>query len=222
MLIICIYMHLTCNQTQCWENNIVMSLCSKTCRSVTTKTNRAKLTKYLQTKTLTNTARITLPTSRKSLKESSSSVSELLSWAAFSLANWPFSFMASSKRDRYFWMPLWGEPREWSSVANSPRGLCLTTPPRSSSRNPPLLKSSLMSGKGEPLRSGVSLGSERNGESLLVATRGVDQEDSFLSKSRWNRGSTTRLGDSVNWKRKEKRWDLTLTVNSQHSGSVAT
>lgn len=67
-----------------------------------------------------------------------------------------------------------------------------------------MLRPSLMSGRGEPLRSGVSLGSDRNGESLLVVTRGVDQEDSFLSKSRWNLGSTTRLGDSITEKKRDE------------------
>lgn len=112
-----------------------------------------RLTKYLQTNSLTNTARRMLPMTRKILKASKSSTSDPSSCAGFSLANWPRSFMASSKRDRYFCRPRRGEPL-WSSDRRSPRGLCLR-PPMSSSREPPRCSPRL--GSGEPLLSGVAL-----------------------------------------------------------------
>lgn len=119
-----------------------------------------RLTRYLQTKTLTKIARRILPTSLKSLKESNSSGSELAaSWACFSLASWPLSFMASSKRDRYFCNPLRGDS-EWlgSSAANwaSPRGLC-RTPGVTSLSTPTPPSTTLLPGRGDPFLSGRSL-----------------------------------------------------------------
>lgn len=132
--------------------------------------------------------------SLKILKGSNSSGSDPPSWAGFSLASWPRSFMASSKRDRYFWRPRRGEPLR-SSDARSPLGLC-RTPPMSSSRETPC--GSLQPGRGEPLLSGVAVwerlpnpeASGRKGDGL-----GEDEDDdhgSVLSRSRWKRGSVGR------------------------------
>lgn len=131
--------------------------CSNAVRRVKQQQQRADdaltLTRYLQTKSLTNTARRMLPTIRKILKASKSSTSGPPSCAGFSLANWPRSFMASSKRDRYFCRPGRGELLR-SSDRRSPLGLCLR-PPMSSSREPPRCSPRL--GSGEPLLSGVAL-----------------------------------------------------------------
>lgn len=149
-----------------------------------------RLTRYLQTKTLTNTARRTLPTSLKILKGSSSSESDPASWAGFSLASWLRSFMASSKRDKYWWKPRRGELLRSSDGARSPLALCLK-PPSSSSSDAPRV--SLLSGRGEPLLSGVEVrlpwpeASGRKGDGLWEEDD-MDQ-GSVLSRSRWKRGS---------------------------------
>ncbi len=71
----------------------------------------AALTRYWHTKTRTKTARATLQTSRTRRNESSSSCSSSPppSWDVFSAHSCPRSFMASSKRDRYFCRPLRGD-----------------------------------------------------------------------------------------------------------------
>lgn len=145
------------------------------------------LTRYLQTKSLTKTARRTLPTSLKTMKGSNSSESDPLSCAGFSLASWPRSFMASSKRDKYFWRPGRGELFK-SSVARSPLVLFRMLA-RSSSREP--LRDSLKPGRGEPLLSGVALW-----ERLPCAEEGLGEDDeesgSVLARSRWKCGSVER------------------------------
>lgn len=146
-----------------------------------------RLTRYLQTKTLTKTARRTLPMSRKTLKGSNSSESELPSSAGFSLVSWPRSFMASSKRERYDAgrKPRRGEALR-SSDGRSPLGL-RRMPPMSSSEDPPV-GSLESSGRGEPLLSGVELW-----EWLPIPGDGLGEaEDDHGSKGRWNRGSVGR------------------------------
>lgn len=156
--------------------------------------NVSTLTRYLQTKSRTKTARRTLPMSLKILKGSKSSESAPPSCTDFSLASWPRNFMASSKRDRYFWMPGRGELLR-SSDTRSTLGLCLS-PPMSSSREPPC--GSLKPGRGEALLSGVALwerlpcpvASGRKGDGL-----GEDEDDengSVLLRSRWKWGSVGR------------------------------
>lgn len=159
-----------------------------------TGSTASRLTRYLQTKTLTKTARRTLPMSLKILKASNSSESDPPSWTGFSLASWPRSFMASSKRDRYFWRPRRGEPLR-SSDTRSPLGLC-RIPAMSSSREPPW--GSLKPGRGEPLLSGVLLWerlpspetSGRKGDGL--AEDEDEDHGSVLSRSRWKWGSVGR------------------------------
>lgn len=148
----------------------------------------SRLTRYLQTKSLTNTASRTLPTSLKILKGSNSSESDPPSCAGFSLASWPRSFIASSKRDRYFWRPGRGEPLR-SSVTRSPLGL-FRMPPISSSSEPQW--GSQKPGRGEALFSGVALW-----ERLTWAVWGLREDDdddngSVLSRSRWKWGSVWR------------------------------
>lgn len=140
-----------------------------------------KLTKYLQTKSLTKIARRMLPISLKTLKVSNSSESDSSSWGGLLLA----SFIASSK-DRYVWNPRRGEPLR-SSDTRSPLGLWRNTPMSSSSE---ATGDSLQPGSGEPRLSGVALwerlpypeASGRKGDGL-----GEDEEEdhcSVLSRSR--------------------------------------
>lgn len=128
-----------------------------------------------------------LPNSRKTMKGSNSSESEPLSWAGFSLASWPRSFMASSKRDKYFWRTGWAELFN-SSDTRSPLVL-FRMPARSSSREP--VRDSLKPGRGEALLSGVALW-----ERLPCPEEGLGEDDeesvSVLSRSRWKRGSVER------------------------------
>lgn len=132
--------------------------------------------------------------SRKILKGSNSSESDPPSCTGFSLASWPRSFMASSKRDRYFWRPGRGELLRSSDI-RSPLGLC-RIPPMSSSRDPPW--GSLKPGRDDALFSGVALwerlpcpeASGRKGDG-----RREDEDDdngSVLSRSRWKCGSVGR------------------------------
>lgn len=136
-------------------------------------------TRYLQTKTLTKTARRTLPTSRKTRNGSNSSTSESPSCAGFSLASWLRSFMASSKRDKYWWRPRRGEP-----PASSDAFALWRSPPTSPSRD--ALRGWPKSGSGEPRLSGVAVWERAPG-----LGEGEDH-GSDLSRSRWKRGSTER------------------------------
>lgn len=180
---------------------------------------KLRLTRYLQTKTLTNTASRTLPISLKTLKGSNSSGSDAPSWAGFSLASWPRSFMASSKRDRYFWRPRRGEPPT-SSDTRSPLGLC-RRPPTSSSSD--VAGSSQQSGSGEPLLSGVALrerlprpvASGRKGDGL--GEEEGDDHSSVLSRSRWKRGSVGRRDAPEEDMRTTNNWSLIVWYISVES-----
>lgn len=148
-----------------------------------------RLTRNVQTKPRANTARRTLPTSRKSRKGSNSSGSGAApSGDGFSSASWPRSFMASSKRDRYFWRPRRGEPSPWPSSpgARSPLGLWRISPTPSGS--PP------ESGSGEPVRSGVEPRDRPPGAEASDRKGGGEEDErgSARSRSRWNRGSEAR------------------------------
>lgn len=155
--------------------------------SLTNYFKEPDLTRYLQTKSLTKTARRMLPTSLKTMKGSNSSESEPLSCAGFSLASWPRSFIASSKRDKYFWSPGRDELFK-SSDTRSPLVL-FRMPARSSSRE--LQRDSLKPGRGEARRSGVALW-----ERLPCPDERLGEDDeetgSVLSRSRWKLGSVDR------------------------------
>lgn len=188
---------LHCQQLTCKKKGMSLSHI----HHINTVSTASRLTRYLQTKTLTKTARRMLPMSLKILKGSNSSASDPPSWAGFSLASWPRSFIASSNRDRYFWRPRRGEPL-MSSDTRSPLGLCRI--PMSSSSEPPC--GSQMPGRGEPLLSGVALwerllspeASGRKGDGL-----GEEDEDhgSVLSRSRWKWGSVgRRVAPAADWR----------------------
>lgn len=176
------------------------------------------LTRYVQTKSLTKTARRTLPTSLKTTKGSNSSESEPLSCPGFSLVSWPRSFMASSKRDKYFWRPGRGELFS-SSDTRSPLVL-FRMPARSSSREP--LRESLKPGRGEALLSGVALW-----ERLPCAEESLGEDDeetdSVLSRSRWKRGSVERReAPTANIDRQNQYYYNSLTGESSSWASSTT
>lgn len=188
-----------------------MGQCHKLCKE-------PDLTRYLQTKSLTKTARRTLPTSLKTTKGSNSSESEPLSCTGFSLASWPRSFMASSKRDKYFWRPGRGELFK-SSDTRSPLVL-FRMPARSSSREP--LRDSLKPGRGEALLSGVALW-----ERLPCAEEGLGEDDeetgSVLSRSRWKWGSVGRReAPAADIDRQNQHYYYSLTEESSCWASSAT